>query len=561
MSRFFVGLALWALLLALAACGGDSKATDPAWDTEIANDPIDSSTMSEMADTVVSSSSKAKSSSSSVKSSSSSIAKTSSSANAKSSSNKASDSSSSAKSQSSSSEIRVPSSSAKSSSSSEVIDIFEGPVASCKKDSTDVCEYGTLIDSRDGQIYKTVKIGEQWWMAEHLNYFTSNSFSSSPQISNKYGRLYTWAAAMDSAGLWSTNGKGCGYDAECSPTYPVRGVCPEGWHLPDTTEWRTLFNSVGYPAAQKLKSRSDWANINGFSDRGYDSYGFNGLPAGWYSNGQFYGRGEFVNLWTSTMDDERYANDFYFEHKLVAPQSAQNSKNMGFSVRCLKDSATVPQIGYTPPDTSSSSTDSPMYSTLTDDRDGKTYKTVKIGGQWWMAENLSYVFLLPTAEMDSSSFCRNKLEGSCEKYGRLYAWAAAMDSAGLWSTNGKGCGYGAKCSSTYPVRGICPEGWHLPTYVEFEKLIAAVGGSATAGKMLKSATDWKNGNGLDAYGFSALPIGGNEEINLGEFAFFLSSMEEDADNVFCMLLHDKDDAKLFTHTKNNPFFSIRCVKD
>ena len=115
-------------------------------------------------------------------------------------------------------------------------------------------------------------------------------------------------------------------------------------------------------------------------------------------------------------------------------------------------------------DDSASSCDSSIYadpltvvkSFMTDERDGQTYKTVTIGTQTWMAENLNL-------ETDYS-YCYNDSAEYCGKYGRLYTWAAAMDSVGTWSTNGKGCGYGNVCSATYPVRGVCPEGWHLPSH-------------------------------------------------------------------------------------------------
>ena len=122
-----------------------------------------------------------------------------------------------------------------SSSSSSVI-----PSSSSSKvtESAEVTK-GSITDTRDGHSYKTVTIGSQTWMAQNLNYETVNSYCYSDNASNctKYGRLYTWAAAMDSVGSWSANGKGCGYGKTCSPTYPVRGVCPEGWHLPTQTEW------------------------------------------------------------------------------------------------------------------------------------------------------------------------------------------------------------------------------------------------------------------------------------------------------------------------------------
>ena len=139
-------------------------------------------------------------------------------------------------------------------------------------DSETSVSTGTMTDSRDGQTYKTVTIGTQTWMAQNLNYETANSYCNNNDASNctKYGRLYTWAAAMDSAGTWSANGKGCGYNKTCSPTYPVRGVCPDGWHLPTQAEWNTLFTAVGgsSTAGKMLKSTSGWNDYVGESGNG-----------------------------------------------------------------------------------------------------------------------------------------------------------------------------------------------------------------------------------------------------------------------------------------------------
>ena len=158
----------------------------------------------------------------------------------------------------------------------------------CKTETEDNCEYGELVDGRDGQVYKTVSIGTQIWMAQNLNYETANSYCYNDNASNciKYGRLYTWAAAMDSAGTWSANGEGCGDGKTCLERNPVRGVCPEGWHLPSKDEWETLFTAVDgkSTAGTKLKSTSGW-NRNG---NGTDDFSFSALPAGY---GDFYGIG------------------------------------------------------------------------------------------------------------------------------------------------------------------------------------------------------------------------------------------------------------------------------
>ena len=200
---------------------------------------------------------------------------------------------------------------------------------------------GNLLDSRDGQTYKTVTIGSQTWMAQNLNYETANSYCYSDNASNciKYGRLYTWAAAMDSVGSWSANGKGCGDNKTCTPTYPVRGVCPTGWHLPNNSEWEQLFIAVGGSdtAGTKLKSTTGW-NSSGNSVSGTDAYSFSALPAGLrYNNGNYYGESYDADFWSSTEygSDGAYSMGLYYNYDDA--YLYYNSKNNGFSVRCVKD--------------------------------------------------------------------------------------------------------------------------------------------------------------------------------------------------------------------------------
>ena len=196
----------------------------------------------------------------------------------------------------------------------------------------------TLKDLRDGKTYKTVTIGDQTWMAENLNYETGNSYCYGDDASycSKYGRLYTWSAAMDSVGTWTTNGKGCGYNKTCSPTYPVRGVCPEGWHLPDTTEWNALFTAVGgqLTAGKVLKSTSGWYS----SGNGTDAYSFSALPAGNRNrHGYFYNDGYNADFWSATEDDSSGAYYMYLGYDSEGAYLHDGYKIYGFSVRCLKD--------------------------------------------------------------------------------------------------------------------------------------------------------------------------------------------------------------------------------
>ncbi len=210
-----------------------------------------------------------------------------------------------------------------------------------------------------------------------------------------------------------------------------------------------------------------------------------------------------------------------------------------------------------------------------DERDGQTYRTVKIGTQIWMAENLNYAYTgVPykytykdsSYTSDSASWCYHDSVEYCTKYGRLYTWAASMDSVGVWSTNGKGCGYNMTCTPTYPVRGVCPEGWHLPTTAEFETLFTAVGGQLTAGKMLKSTSGWNSsGNGTDTYAFSALPAGYRDDYGNFNYeginAYFWGSTEDDSYRAYLMYLDYHDGIARLGYNDEKYGFSVRCVKD
>jgi uncharacterized protein (TIGR02145 family) len=194
-----------------------------------------------------------------------------------------------------------------------------------------------------------VKIGEKWWMAENLNYFYragtawSYYYKNDSTYRHKYGVHYSWAAAMDSAGVFSEDGKGCGYEVRCTPKYPVRGVCPEGWHLPDTTEWRALINEAGGDslAKIKLKSTSGW---EGYKVEGTDDLGFTALPAGRGEGDDWQGEGSLAYFWTSTYFEESY---IYFPEERAYHVSLNFNygerimdywgKYYRFSVRCVKD--------------------------------------------------------------------------------------------------------------------------------------------------------------------------------------------------------------------------------
>ena len=201
-----------------------------------------------------------------------------------------------------------------------------------------------FTDSRDGQVYKTVVIGSQTWMAENLNYETKGSccvrcaemktvnvnYAPGGYLSQSYcakcseygGRLYTWDVATT--------------------------ACPSGWHLPSQDEWSTLFNAVklGDPLAHidtRLKSTTDWNNYGNTDDFSFSALpvGHSGISVGPYGSGDCYnheGTGDYAYFWSSTEVDNLTAYYMYLsKYGNAAISTFDFGKSSGFSVRCVKD--------------------------------------------------------------------------------------------------------------------------------------------------------------------------------------------------------------------------------
>lgn len=217
--------------------------------------------------------------------------------------------------------------------------------------------YGEFTDERDGQIYKTVTIApagtgySEVWMAENLNYETDNSWcggGSGTTEGNcaKYGRLYTWAAAVGRAE------DECGIDHACNlGEGDIRGACPKGWHLPSQSEWEALIVAVdgsiteytsSNTAGTKLKSatRGSWSSYSGITNE--DAFGFSALPAGYRNYGignyNYWGKGTY--FWSSTEETIYYAYVMGLDYRNDGARLTydSNHKHYGDSVRCLKDS-------------------------------------------------------------------------------------------------------------------------------------------------------------------------------------------------------------------------------
>ncbi|MDR2583469.1 MAG: PEGA domain-containing protein [Fibromonadaceae bacterium] len=169
----------------------------------------------------------------------------------------------------------------------------------------------SFTDSRDNKTYRVVKIGNQTWMAENLNYNASGSKCYDNQESNckKYGRLYDWNTAIT--------------------------ACPKGWHLPTEKEYGELDNFVGgwNTAGKFLKAMSGWNN-NG---NGEDKFGFSALPGGGSSGGDFSTVGNYGYWWSAreSYSGSAYSRDVYYHDEYVLYDS--KDKSYLLSVRCLQD--------------------------------------------------------------------------------------------------------------------------------------------------------------------------------------------------------------------------------
>ncbi len=236
--------------------------------------------------------------------------------------------------------------------------------------------YGTLEDSRDNKIYRTVKIGNQTWMAENLNYADSTStpsllgrswcFNNEKEKCDIGGRLYTWTAAVDSVKLYE-KGYDCGVGKICNLSKKIQGICPEGWHIPMRTEWEKLLTGDDWPNdLNPYKASSGWSFAteadyhNGISNcyyrlnkeglyvvgrfergcgNGSDVFGFSAVPVGVKNGQSFYRDGMLAGFWSSSdfygdVEYQAYMVYIAFDNNMGI---AGDSMISGLSVRCIKD--------------------------------------------------------------------------------------------------------------------------------------------------------------------------------------------------------------------------------
>jgi uncharacterized protein (TIGR02145 family) len=169
---------------------------------------------------------------------------------------------------------------------------------------------------------------------------------------------------------------------------------------------------------------------------------------------------------------------------------------------------------------------------------GKTYRTIVIGTQTWMAENLNH-------EVDGS-LCYGNNSANCTKYGRLYDWQTANT--------------------------VCPSDWRLPSNEDWNILIDYVGGRASAGKYLKAKSGWndyreKSGGGENKYGFTALPGGHGSPsddhhfVGAGAFGNWWSSRGNGGGLNDHLYMTYSDETAIISSSGASYKHSVRCIKD
>lgn len=205
------------------------------------------------------------------------------------------------------------------------------------------------------------------------------------------------------------------------------------------------------------------------------------------------------------------------------------------------------------------------------DYDGNWYKTVQIGNQCWMKENMATTHYADgTALVDGTGagdisgdyitkymFDHNDNPTNTATYGKLYIWAAAMNGAA--SSN----------SNPSEVQGVCPTGWHLPSNNEWTELTDYLGGESVAGGKMKETgtTHWNSPNtgATNSSGFTALPGGGRwydgSFSGVGGNSYFWSATESSSVHAMVRKLSNNTSVVENLSFYKTVGYSVRCVKD
>ncbi|MFA6836404.1 MAG: FISUMP domain-containing protein [Fibrobacteraceae bacterium] len=421
-------------------------------------------------------------------------------------------------------------------------------------------EYGTLEDSRDGKIYKTVSIGNRLWMAENLNYADSlkapvligktKCVDSADEDCNTLGRYYHKSVIMqlDSNSLDSFSGVFYSMD--------YQGVCPDGWRIPSDSDWQNLVDFIKESDKDgdvlvDLMSSKLYVPKNLYSDKLLklcDTYAHNDsmkTVLGLYCPDSSVGTNRFgfsaltmsAFYWSTAAADSDsccFSNSTWtlnYAAKQFNKEIAPDFETDDGIIRCVQGGS----VGkfYDKEDLLNSKV---KYDSFVDERDGASYKTVEMNGKLWMAENLNYA--------DGLSVCYQNDERLCAIAGRLYA-APSLRVAD---------------------REICPDGWHLPSFEDWDALF--IGNKV---KSLFSISGWflenKDADSANGTGFSIFPAGSLSDedfFDFGEkvhFAYLDEQGSLSGIEAYPQMNYDLAGISEFTYSlEENNFVSVRCIK-
>ena len=446
--------------------------------------------------------------------------------------------------------------------------------------ATFVCGTTTVSDY-DGNVYNTVKIGNQCWTKENLKttHYTDGTeilagtaasdtipyrYAPNNDDSNvsTYGYLYNWAASMNGAASSVANPSG------------VQGICPEGWHVPSNAEWTQLKTNANYLTLFSAANAGRWQNTTTM----------------YFDTRALY--------WSST---EMNTNGSYYSNIILSYQNG-TSKSYGHSIRCVRDELSqidnalndlqqemdnqVEELQNTI-DSLHQEMENSMFVCGTSkirDIDGNEYNTVKIGNQCWMKENLrtkhyadgEMINIVEDADPESEPYYAAPEtyydDTYVPTYGYLYNWFAVMHGASTSNANPSG------------VQGICPTGWHVPSDAEWDQLTNYVssksaylcgGLSNNIGKALSETTGWTSSGNACAVGnapennnmtgFSARPAGwfnpsDYESLYFGEEALFWSCTENVSTAYPLRIRYDDTYGSIYQYDKANGY-SVRCLRN
>ncbi|MCL2260714.1 MAG: hypothetical protein FWC15_05075 [Fibromonadales bacterium] len=326
----------------------------------------------------------------------------------------------------------------------------------------------------DIRLYKTTRIGNQVWMEENLNFKTGNSWC----FENDDYNCNIYGRLYD----WNTAIK----------------ACPAGWHLPTRREWNEA-SITEFPAILKVLG----GQLSGeFS---------HAVPAKEY---KFLNKGMAGNWWGLTEHGNNNAYSWHIQANEKEMSEKITNKSIGYSVRCVQN---IPNTSKT--------------------NNIKQYKTVKIGNQVWMEENLNYA--------TGKSWCFEDDALYCKKYGRLYDWNTAAKA--------------------------CPRGWHLPSDTEWNEL-ENFAGKDIVNRMSALQGGWRDYDGektgrwreLNESGFwwssTVIEALGSVQIRqLSPLKDFSSTLRNKASGLSVRCIQDpqiKKISRTFTDTRDNKKYSV-----